>query len=54
MKERYISPSINKIVTINYEDGILSSSIVDEESEVSSAGHEVVDIDMTNFEYNWE
>lgn len=54
MKEKYIKPYIYKEVSIDYNHSILSGSIVEESSEVSSTGHEVIDIDMSNFEYNWE
>lgn len=56
MKKEYQSPRILKIVNIKLGNDLLSGSVVDSSTSVTSTGQEVVDYDFSNseFNHNWE
>ena len=54
-REKYFSPAVLEKIVIELESEILSPSVViDEDTEVTTAGQEVVEFDMSSFTSSWE
>lgn len=52
---KYNPPKITDSIVLELEHEILAASAaIDEETEVSTAGQEVVEIDMSEFTSSWE
>lgn len=51
-KRRYIAPSIIKTVSVEIETELLASSTVKQDSEVKTAGQEVVSMDFSQSSFN--
>ena len=52
-KEQFVKPAILREVSLELGGGILGGSIVDTSLEIISDGQEVVDIDASSEEFDW-
>lgn len=52
MKKKYITPLVLKGVMLELETDLLLGSVVEKRVEVETAGHEVVDHDISSSDFN--
>ena len=52
-KEQFVKPAILRVVSLQTEGHILGASLVDESLAIISDGQEVVDIDASSEDFDW-